>query len=113
MVFSFHLKAKVIFQYAKLGSCRRVAMLNTSEINRNELKVWAEGLLNRSELFFNTILMGTCYTEDARTCLSQRPPELSLLRAQSGVLKNIANFLGGVLGGKELGNVCQFASIYN
>ena len=25
MVFSFHLKAKAIFQYAKLGSCRRVA----------------------------------------------------------------------------------------
>ena len=25
MVFAFHLKAKAIFQYAKLGSCRKVA----------------------------------------------------------------------------------------
>lgn len=90
-----------------------LVMFSTTEITRNELKAWSEGLLNTSELFFNTILMGTCYTEDVRTCPSQRPPELSLLRAQSGVLKNIADFLGGVLGGKELGNVRQFASIYD
>ena len=42
MVFSFHLKAKAIFQYAKLGSCRKVA--NNIGCSKSSISNWTKDI---------------------------------------------------------------------